>query len=352
VFLSCSADAEYPKTEHPLIIGSASALSAYAIRNVRFRVALGNGFGQSPAMNTSAQKSLSFRAWVELLLLALIWGASFLTFAIALREVGVFTVVAHRVFWAALLLWIYVLWRGIPIPRKASVWAACFVMGALNNAIPFTLIAWGQTTIESGLTAILNATTAFFGILLASLFLPDERLTGRKILGVGLGFIGVIVTIGWTALSTLDLRSLAQLAILTGALSYGFAAVWARVRLSDLSPETAALGMLTGSSLIMVPTAIVIDGWPTAALAPETLASLAYLSIFATFGAYLLYYRVLSMAGSGNLMLVTILISPTAVLLGALILGESLAPSAYAGFAILSLGLLIIDGRLFRRKPL
>lgn len=122
----------------------------------------------------NAQKSLSPRAWGELSLLALIWGGAFMTTRVALDEVPVVTLVLHRTFWAALVLWAFVLMRGLPLPRDGRIWGAFLVMGLLNNVIPFGLMAWGQLTIESGLTSILNATTAIFGVLVAALFFADE----------------------------------------------------------------------------------------------------------------------------------------------------------------------------------
>jgi len=294
------------------------------------------------------QQSLSTRAWAEMLLLALIWGASFLAFAICLRELGVFTTVAHRVAWGTLVMWGIALARGWPLPPK-SLWFACLVMGLLNNVIPFSLIAWGQTTIESGLASILNASTAIFGVLLAAIVFADERLIPRKIIGVLLGFIGVAIAIGIESLANFDVRSMAQISILLASFSYGCASVWARKTLKSLPPHTSALGMLTGSTLIMIPLAFVIDGPPSFSLLPETWIAIVYIAVAATTGAYLLYYRVLSMAGSGNLMLVTLLIPPIAIVLGALVLNESIPPAALIGFAIIALGMLILDGRLAAR---
>ncbi len=298
---------------------------------------------QSAEMIT--QQSLSGRAWAEMLLLALIWGASFLAFAICLRELNVFTTVAHRVFWGTVLIWIIALARKWPLPPP-SLWLACLIMGLLNNVIPFSLIAWGQTTIESGLASILNAATAIFGILFAAIIFQDERLTQRKTIGVTLGFIGVILAIGIESLRSFDIRSAAQIAIVLASISYGMASVWARKTLRSIPPHTAALGMLTGSTLIMLPLAISIDGAPSLALNPETWAAIAYIAILATTCAYLLYYRVLSMAGSGNLMLVTLLIPPIAIILGAWVLGEAIAISALIGFGIIAIGMIILDGRL------
>ena len=295
------------------------------------------------------QKSLSSRAWIELSLLGAIWGASFLAIRFALDEIGFLTAVAHRVFWAALALWVVVLAMRLPVPRDPRVWGAFLVMGLLNNVIPFGLMAWGQLHIESGLTSIFNAATAIFGVIAAAIFFADERLTARKLVGVGLGFLGVATAIGLDALADFDIRSLAQLAVLGGAMSYALASVWARKTLAGLAPQVAAAGMLTGSALIILPVAVTFEGMPTLALQPVTLIAIGYYSLLATAGAYLLYYRVLSMAGSGNLMLVTLIIVPFAITLGALVRGESLPANAVLGFALLALGLVVIDGRLLRR---
>lgn len=295
------------------------------------------------------QKTLSARAWAELLLLSAIWGASFLSIRVALNEVPFVTSVAHRVFWAALILWAYVLLRKLEIPRSPKIWGAFLVMGFLNNVVPFSLMAWGQLYIETGLTSIFNAATAIFGVLVAAFFFVDERLTPNRLIGVALGFLGVSIAIGLENLRDFDIRSLAQLAILAGTLSYALAGSWARANLSALPPQVAAAGMLTGSTLIMLPAALLTDGMPNFNLLPQTYAAIGYYAVIATAVAYLLYYRVLAMAGSGNLMLCTLLIVPFAITLGAMVLGETLAPRAYLGFAILAIGLTILDGRLHQK---
>ncbi|CAN0602683.1 unnamed protein product, partial [Ectocarpus sp. 12 AP-2014] len=121
------------------------------------------------------QKSISTRAWIEMLLLAAIWGASFVSIRIALDEVGPMTAVVHRVGWAAMALWVVVLLMRLPIPRDPRIWGAFLGMGLLNNVIPFGLMAWGQLYIESGLTSILNAATAIFGVITAAIFFADEK---------------------------------------------------------------------------------------------------------------------------------------------------------------------------------
>lgn len=291
---------------------------------------------------------IATRTWADLILLSTIWGASFLSIRVALDEIGVFTLVAHRVGWAMLILWAYVALRRLPLPRGWRIWAAFLVMGALNNAIPFSLMAWGQLHIETGLTSIFNAATAVFAVPVAAACFADERMTPRRVVGVSVAFAGVAVAIGLDALRGFDIRSLAQLAVLAGTLSYAIAAAWARARLSHLTPQVAAAGMLTGSSLIMLPLAFVIEGAPALPRQPQTFAAIAYFAGVGTALAYLLYYRIVQAAGSATTMLVTLMIPPVAIGLGAIVLGERLAPTAYLGFALLALGLVILDGRLWR----
>lgn len=299
---------------------------------------------------TAIQKTLSTRAWISLFLLALIWGGSFLSIRVALNEIGFLTAVAHRTGWAMLILWGYIAWRRMAVPTDPRIWGAFVVMGLLNNVIPFSLMAWGQLHIATGLTSILNASTAIFGVVTAAIFFADERMTARKAIGVGLGFFGVATAIGLSALTQFDIRSLGQLAVIGGTLSYALAGVWGRKTMAGLTPQVAAAGMLTGSSLITIPAAWMIEGPFTLDLQPQTWGAIAYYAIVATALAYLLYYQVLASAGSGNLMLCTLLVAPVAIVLGAVVLGEALALRAYIGFVLLAAGLIIIDGRLL--KPL
>ncbi|MBO9449482.1 DMT family transporter [Tropicibacter sp. R16_0] len=296
------------------------------------------------------QKTMSARAWAELFLLALIWGGSFLAIRVALDEVPVITSVLHRTGWAMIVLWGVIFAMRLPIPRAPRVWGAFLVMGLLNNVIPFGLMAWGQLYIETGLTSILNAATAIFGVLVAAAVFADERLTARKIIGVGLGFLGVAVAIGLQNFTTFNIQSIAQLAIIAGTFSYALAGAWARAKLGDLPPQVAAAGMLTGSTIVLLPAALLIDGPISLSLQADTWAAIGYYAIVATAGAYLLYYRVLAMAGSGNLMLVTLLIPPVAIVLGAYVRDEALMPQAYVGFALLAVGLLILNGTIGRPR--
>ena len=292
--------------------------------------------------------TLTARAWAEMGLLASIWGAIFLFTAISLREVAPLTTVAIRVGVGAVGLWVILALRGQLRAFRPDLWAAFAVMGALNNIIPFSLITWGQQFITSGLASILNAATGVVGVVVAAVLLADERMTAKKLIGALVAFAGVIITIGPAALFDLNLGSLAQWAILGAALSYSLAGVWARKRLAGVPPLVSATGMVTASAIILWPIAVMIEGAPSLDYSPTVWASLAYQGVMATTCAYLLYYSVLARAGSGNLMMVTLLLPPIALILGALVLDEALQAGDVVGFVVIALGLVIVDGRLWQ----
>ena len=300
-------------------------------------------------MKNIQNPTINLTSGLLLLGLATVWGGSFFFAEVALREVPPLTVALHRIFWAVPALFLVVLWRGLKIPRSVKVWLCYLVMGALNNALPFSLIFWGQVSIESGLASILNGTTAVFGAVVAGIFLVDEPLTPRKIVGALFGVFGVAVIMGLDALTNFDLRNLGQLAVLGAALSYAFAGVWGKRFLSGHPPIMNAFGMLVGSTVLMIPVAFLTEGMPNFALSAEVWTSLLAIALLSTAVAYLLYFEILVRAGSANLMLVTLLIPPIAVGLSFTFLGERLGSEAWLGFGLIAVGLAITDGRLLSR---
>ena len=294
------------------------------------------------------------KSTIMLLLLAAVWGGSFIFGEVALSEVPPLTITLHRVVWAVPILAVIVFLNGIALPRSLSVWGAYLVMGALNNAIPFSLIFWGQTQIESGLASILNGTTAMFAAVVAGLLLVDEPLTAKKIVGALLGIAGVAFIMGPSALTDFNPSNLAQLAILGATLSYAFAGVWGKTALAGQTPLMNALGMLVGSTVLMVPIVLVFDGPPNLELSASVWGALLGMATLSTAIAYVLYFTILVRAGTANLLLVTLLIPPFAIGLGFLFLGEKMGPNAWIGFAIIVLGFAVTDGRLFSifsKKP-
>jgi drug/metabolite transporter (DMT)-like permease len=286
--------------------------------------------------------------WLTLVALSVLWGGSFLFGEIALAELPPFTIVATRVTLAALALCAALCVLRLRLPPDRHVWRAFFAMGIFNNAIPFSLILYGQTQIASGLASILNATTPLFTALVAHRF-AGEPLTARRIAGIVLGFLGVIVLVGQEA-HGLRAGGLAQLACLAAALSYACAGVYGRrFRTLGVPALSTAAGQVVGSSLILVPVAIAIDRpWSLPFPGSATIASLVALGVLSTALAYVLYFRLLASAGATNLLLVTFLIPATAILLGALVLGEHLERHHVIGMALIGAGLAAMDGRLRR----
>ena len=292
--------------------------------------------------------NMTGRSWVLLVLLSLLWGGSFFFVELALRDLPPLTVVLGRVVLAALALHLYVLLRGKRMPTDPKLWRAFFAMGLLNNLLPFTLIVWGQVYIEGGLASILNATTPIFTVMLAHFLTNDERMTPNKVTGVCLGLVGVTVLIGPEALGGVGGNVLAQLAVIAAAVCYALAGIYGR-RFKGVPTTFTATGMLTGTAVMMVPLAFVLEQpWR---LRPDSVTVLAVLglALLSTAAAYLIYFYILSVAGATNVLLVTLLIPVSAVLLGVLILGERLHWTAFVGMALILTGLLAVDGRVVRR---
>ena len=298
-------------------------------------------------MSQRPNQTMDLKSIAMLLLLAAVWGGSFFFGKVALAELPPMTITLHRVFWAAPILAVIVVLKGHRIPRSLNLWAAYLVMGALNNAIPFSLIFWGQKQIDSGLASILNATTAMFAVFVAGVFLKDEPLTTKKIVGAALGIVGVAFIMGPDALKEFSISNLAQLAILAATVSYAFAGTWGRIALSGQPSIVNAFGMVAGSTVLMIPIVLLLDGAPSLTLSTPTWGALLGLSALSTALAYVLYFAVLARAGAANLLLVTLLIPPFAIALGALFLGEQMDAKAWIGFAVIATGFAVTDGRVF-----
>jgi drug/metabolite transporter (DMT)-like permease len=298
---------------------------------------------------TTINRAMNAREWALLFALSVLWGASFFCTAIVVRELPPFTVVFLRVVLAALTLYAIVVVMRIRMPTEPRVWLALVLMSAVNNVIPFALLVWGQTRIPSGVASVLNATTPFFTLLLAHLATHDEKLTGARVLGVVLGIAGVAVMIG-RSLAAFDSSFLGELAVIGSALSYAAGGVIARrFSMTGISPLASSTGLLTVSSVVMLPLMLAVDEpWTLPLPSVQAIAAILYLAIAGTALAYLIYFRLVATAGATNLMLVTFLMPTIAILLGVAVLGERLELRQVAGMALIALGLAAIDGRPWR----
>jgi drug/metabolite transporter (DMT)-like permease len=289
--------------------------------------------------------------WAILAALALIWGGAFFLIGVAVRHVPPFSYVLMRLTLAAAAMWAILAWRREPLALPREAWGAIVLLALLNNALPFTLFGWAQTHIASGLASILNATTPIWGVLVAHFLTQEERMTPRKIAGVLLGFGGVATMIGPSLLSSVGTNALAQLACVTASLSYALAAVWARrFRRQGISPLSVTTGQLTAGAMVMLPVSMLVDRPWTQAFPPlSAWGAIIALALLCTAFGYVLYFRLIETSGATNALLVTLLVPPVAILLGALFLSETLAPQDFIGLALIALGLAAIDGRLVNR---
>ena len=304
---------------------------------------------------SAANASMSPTQWILLLTLSLVWGGSYFFVGVAVDDLPPLTIVLCRVGLASIALLIFLACSGQSMPTDRRVWAAFFIMGLLNNAIPFSLIVWGQTHVSAGQASILNATTPIFTVIAAHVFTRDEKMKWRHLAGIALGFAGVVVLMGAAFLDAFTSSLLAQTALLGAAVFYALSAVFGRrFRQLGVAPMQIATGQVTAAALLLLPLVVLID--QPLQLAPPGLPSILAvlglgLGLISTAFAYVLYFRILASAGATNLSLVTMLVPPTAICLGILFLDEVLARNHLVGLVLIISGLLVIDGRLaaFRR---
>jgi len=289
-----------------------------------------------------------------LFLLGSIWGASYLFIKVA---VGVFppaTLVLGRVLIAGGLSWLILKLQGSGLPRDRRDWLSFAGTGLLNGALPYTLITWGEQFVDTGITAILIASSPIFTVIFAQFFLPDERLTPSKALGILLGFLGVAALVGPDALRGVGDSLLGDVAIVAAAISYGAAFIWTRLRMRQVAPMQATTGQLLMATLYILPVALIVDRPWTLDLAPTTqtlsaILALLALAIVGTSLAYLLYYWLVRQVGATQTSLVTYISPFTSIVWGALLLGERLTASDFVGFALILAGLAVINGLVARR---
>lgn len=283
-----------------------------------------------------------------LMLISFTWGLSFFFIEIALREVGPFTLVFYRIGVAAVIAvaWLYI--SGRRLPMNAQAWGKFFKLGTFNNLIPFSLISWGQIYIDSSLASILNATTPLFAVVLAHKLTHDEHMTRNRIVGVLLGIAGVCLLVGPAALHGLSANALGQLAILAAAVSYAYGGIYTR-QLKDMSVLVAMTGTLIAATIMIIPLVLIFEYPLRTNLQLTSIGALLGMSVFGTFFAYMLYFYVIRTVGATNTLLVTFLVPVTALLMGVLILGETLSQHAILGMFVIFTGLLAVDGRIIRK---
>ncbi|UCF30509.1 MAG: EamA family transporter [bacterium] len=287
---------------------------------------------------------MTFKDLLLLVLLGVIWGASYLFIKVGVATIAPFTFVFGRTALAGLLLFAVMRARGRSMPRIGPIWISFLVMGFFNGAVPYTLITWGEIHIDTGLAAILNALMPLFTVIFAHYLTRDEKLSAGKITGVAVGFSGVVVLVGPTAAGGLSESLLGQLAVMGAAASYALAVIYGK-RLRDASSTVLATGQMFAAAVWTLPLSIIFDRPWTLTPSAASLASMVCLSVLGTGLAYILYYHLLARVGATNLSLVTYIIPVSGVFWGVLILGEQVGLNALAALVLIMAGVAVTGGR-------
>jgi drug/metabolite transporter (DMT)-like permease len=284
---------------------------------------------------------------IWLLALGALWGSSYLFIKIAVAEVPALTLVAGRLLLSTAILWVLLFTTRHAVPRGRALWTAFAVMGLLSGAVPWTLITWSENYISSGLAALLQATMPIFTVVLAHYLADGERLTPVKLLGVAVGFAGVVI------LLLPDLRQGdllqgfrgnlgGQLAMVASSVSYAGAAIFARSRLRGQPALVSTTGQLTMGLVYMLPLALLVDRPLVLVPSLPALASWLALAIFGTVLAYIIYYGLITRTSATFTSTVTYIIPVNGLLLGMLVLGEPLTPTLLVSLGLILLGVLLV----------
>jgi drug/metabolite transporter (DMT)-like permease len=305
---------------------------------------------------TTTDNRIDARDWSLLGVLSVLWGGSFFFNGVVLREVPPLTLVLLRVVLASIFLLPLLRVYRIRFPKGISGWTPFIAIGLLNNVLPFSLIVVAQTYIPSGLASILNATTPLFTVVVMAAA-GEEKLHARRIAGVIVGLIGVVILHGGgfdgKGLGFDSGQGIGILLCLAGAFSYGLSALLARRVLSNSPPLGTATFQLLASTAMMIPVAGLGERpWQLPMPGATTWLAVIGLAALSTALAYIVFFQILRRSGATNVMLVTLLIPVTAILLGYLVLGEQISPREILGALVIGSALLLIDGRvleMFRR---
>ena len=296
-------------------------------------------------MNTRASQT----DWLIFLALGFMWGSSYLFIKLAVDDFGTFSLVGLRLLVGAILLWIVVRIARQPLPRDRKTYGHLLVMAIINITIPFLLITWAEASVESSLAAILTSPVPLFAIVLSALFLPDEPIRVNGLIGLLVGFVGVVIVTspGLTG----EKSSLAgELALLGAAFSYAAGAVYSRRNVRGLPPMVPAVFQVTFAAIIVTTLAVLFEHPWTATPDAEAIFSILWLGLLGSGVAYLLVFRLFAHWGATRTTLVAYLLPVVGIFLGAIVLGDPVTLNRLAGTALVITGIAIVNsGAAVRR---
>jgi drug/metabolite transporter (DMT)-like permease len=283
--------------------------------------------------------------------LGAIWGSSYLWIKIGLETVPPLTLIGGRLVLASVFLWAVVLLTREPLPRSARQYGHLLVMAFVNIVLPFVLIAMGEQRIDSALASILNATVPLFVIVMAAMFLPDERITPTRIAGLAVGFAGVILLVAPDLVNLGDADLTGELMLLGSSLCYAVGNVYAKRNINGLAPRIPALFQVFLATLIVVPLAMLVDRpFDAVRPSPDAVFAIIWLGILGSGVAYLCYFTILRAWGATRTSMVAYLLPVVGIVLGALVLGDPVTLNRVAGTALVIAGIALVNsGPALRR---
>ena len=289
---------------------------------------------------------MSNKNWLLVITLGITWGSSFLFVEILLNNINPWMIVFLRVSIASIILISFCVYKNINLNLKLNDYYNISVMSLLNNVIPFLLIVYGQKTTTGGLASIINSSTAFFSIILASILISEEKLNFSRIIGVIIGVVGVIITIGYENLIELNEEGIGPYYILLATISYSFAGIWAKVKMKNISSLLSATGMTSISAILLFPIVIIYHQEQFYLIDQMVFKNAMLYALCCSVFAYLIYFKILETTGAGNLLICTIIVPASAFILNYVVLGEQILSKEIFGIIIISIGLIILDGRI------
>lgn len=282
---------------------------------------------------------------IELLLLvilALLWGSSYLLIKVAVAEIPPVTLIALRVLGAAMFLTIVMGARAEKLPQDARTWRMLLLQAIFNSIGAWTVLAWGQQYVESGLASVLNSTSPIFVFLITAFYTRHEATNGRKVAGAALGVTGVVMIVGVDALRGLGDQVAGQIACLIGAALYAGSAIYGR-RFGHISAVATATGTMIWASVVLVPLALALDRPWLLTPSATAIAATGVLSISCTGAALLIYFRLVRTLGSMGVASQGYLRAGIGVLLGIALLGETFTVPVTLGLGAAVLGVALIN---------
>lgn len=288
--------------------------------------------------------------WILFLSLSAVWGSSFLWIKIAVQDVGPFALVAWRLLFGSVGMGIVLWLNGRSLPRSGVTWRDLALLGVVNTALPFVLISWGEQSIDSAVASILNSTVPLFTLVIAHLFLQDDPMTLRRVVGLLIGFGGVLTLMSRDIQSGFEAGVAGQLAVLAAAMSYASAAVFARRRLRSIDPFVQAFAPMLVADAVVWSLAWPVEGGALVPAERLTWVALLWLGLLGSCLAYILYFSLLQRVGPTRTTMVTYLIALFGVVLGVVFLNEPLDARLAGGGALVIAGIAVVNWRPRRRE--